>query len=135
MPVKRTIKDVVEEQVKELIEDKVEKLTVKDVVEEQVKELIEDKVEQLTVKVEPKKINKVTPYKDKSWYVKWGSSFILIIGMALTAMDIQPYNMCFHLLGVAGWFIVGVWWHDRALMFINAIAMGIFFAGIVAYIN
>ena len=74
------------------------KRTIKDVVEEQVKELIDDKVEQLTVKAEPKKINKVTPYKDKSWYVKWASSFILIIGMALTAMDIQPYNMCFHLL-------------------------------------
>ena len=111
------------------------KRTIKDVVEEQVKELIDDKVEQLTVKIEPKKINKVTPYKDKSWYVKWGSSFILIIGMALTAMDIQPFNLFFHFIGVVGWFIVGVWWHDRALMFINAIATGIFFAGIVAYFN
>ena len=111
------------------------KRTIKDVVEEQVKELIDDKVEQLTIKVEPKKINKVTPYQDKSWYVKWVASFIIIIGMALTAMNIQPYNMYFHLVGVAGWFVVGVWWHDRALMFINAIAMGIFFAGIVAYWN
>ena len=111
------------------------KRTIKDVVEEQVKELIDDKVEQLTVKVEPKRINKVTPYKDKSWYVKWGSSFILIIGMALTAMDIQPFNLFFHFVGVVGWFIVGVWWHDRALMFINAIATGIFFAGIVAHFN
>jgi hypothetical protein len=50
-------------------------------------------------------------------------------------MDIQPFNLFFHFVGVIGWFIVGVWWHDRALMFINAIATGIFFAGIVAHFN
>ena len=69
---------------------------------------------------------KVTPYKDKSWYVKWVSSFILLIGMALTSADIQPINLFFHLIGVIGWGLVGFWWHDRAMLFINIIAATIF---------
>ena len=76
---------------------------------------------------------KVTPYKDKSWYVKWVSSFILLIGMSLTSANIQPINLLFHLIGVIGWGLVGFWWHDRALLFINIIAATIFFTGIISY--
>lgn len=77
--------------------------------------------------------NKITPKGDISWYIKWISSGILLIGMTLTAVDIQPYNMFFHAVGVTGWFIVGMLWHDRALVFINAIALFIFLSGIIAY--
>lgn len=77
--------------------------------------------------------NKITPKGDISWYIKWTSSGILLIGMTLTAVDIQPYNMFFHAVGVTGWFIVGMLWHDRALVFINAIALFIFLSGIIAY--
>ena len=76
---------------------------------------------------------KVTPYKDKSWYTKWVSSFILLIGMSLTSANIQPINLLFHLIGVIGWGLVGFWWHDRALLFINIIAATIFFTGIINY--
>jgi len=76
---------------------------------------------------------KVTPYKDKSWYVKWISSFILLIGMGLTAINFQPVNLFFHLVGVIGWGLVGFWWHDRAMLFINIIASTIFFTGIINY--
>ena len=76
---------------------------------------------------------KVTPYKDKSWYTKWISSYILLIGMALTSPDIQPINLFFHLIGVIGWGLVGFWWHDRAMLFINVIAATIFFTGIINY--
>ena len=76
---------------------------------------------------------KVTPYKDKSWYTKWVSSFILLIGMSLTSANIQPINLFFHLIGVIGWGLVGFWWHDRALLFINIIAATIFFTGIINY--
>jgi len=77
--------------------------------------------------------NKITPKGDLSWYIKWTSSGILLIGMTLTAVDIQPYNMFFHAVGVTGWFIVGMLWHDRALVFINAIALFIFLSGIINY--
>ena len=63
--------------------------------------------------------------------IKWTSSYILLIGMALTSLDIQPYNLFFHLVGVTGWFFVGMMWHDRALVFINAVAMFIFITGLL----
>ena len=77
---------------------------------------------------------KVTPKGDLSWYVKWSSSFIILIGMILTsAGGAEPYNLFFHLIGVIGWGIVGMLWHDRALIFINGIAVFIFASGITNY--
>ena len=76
----------------------------------------------------------VTPKYDLSWYIKWSSSFIILIGMVLTsAGGSEPYNLFFHLLGVMGWGIVGMLWHDRALVFINGIAVFIFATGIARF--
>ena len=69
--------------------------------------------------------NKITPAGGLTWYIKWGSSFILLIGMVLTSLNINPYNLFFHAIGVFGWFIVGMMWNDRAMIFINAIAFSI----------
>tara|TARA_B100001248_G_C27382570_1_gene457831 strand:+ start:1577 stop:1894 length:318 start_codon:yes stop_codon:yes gene_type:complete len=76
---------------------------------------------------------KITPKGDLSWYIKWTSSFIILIGMALTSAGMTPYNLFFHLTGVIGWGIVGMLWHDRALIFINGVATFIFFSGIIGY--
>jgi|TARA_S200002703_G_scaffold144960_1_gene139015 hypothetical protein len=77
--------------------------------------------------------NKITPKGDLSWYIKWIASGIILIGMILTASNIQPYNMFFHAVGVTGWFIVGMLWQDKALVFINSIALFIFLSGIINY--
>ena len=53
--------------------------------------------------------------------------------MALTSMDVYPLNMYIHLVGVSGWFVVGMLWHDRALIFLNAVAIAVFFMGILNY--
>ena len=77
---------------------------------------------------------KITPKYDLSWYIKWTSSFIILIGMVLTsAGGMEPYNLFFHLGGVIGWGFVGYLWHDRALVFINSIAVFIFATGIVNF--
>lgn len=76
---------------------------------------------------------KITPKGDLSWYIKWTSSFIILIGMALTSAGMTPYNLFFHLTGVIGWGIVGMLWHDRALIFINGVATFIFLSGIIGY--
>ena len=74
---------------------------------------------------------KVTPKGDLSWYIKWTASFIILIGMVLTSITgMEPYNLFFHFVGVLGWVIVGMLWHDRALIFINGIALFIFAVGI-----
>ena len=78
-------------------------------------------------------VDKVTPKGDLSWYVKWIASYLALTGMLLTAVDIYPYNLIFHLLGVMGWGIVGFLWHDRALIFIDSIATFIFAVGILKY--
>ena len=67
------------------------------------------------------------------WYIKWFASIVLIIGAATTAMDMYPYNMYLQFAGVFGWFIVGMLWHDRALIVLNSISLAIYTLGIVNY--
>ena len=69
---------------------------------------------------------KVTPKGDLSWYIKWVSSVFIIIGMALTSANIFPVNIIVHGIGVTGWLIVGMLWHDRALIFLNAVAIFVY---------
>ena len=97
---------------------------------EPIKEKLDDKIKQLN---STRVFKKVTPKYDLSWYIKWTASFIILVGMAFTSADIQPYNMWFHLIGVIGWGIVGYLWHDRALIFINGVATFIFLTGLVSY--
>ena len=74
---------------------------------------------------------KVTPKGDLSWYLKWASSVFIIVAMALTSANLYPINIVFHLIGVAGWLIVGMMWHDRALIFLNGVAIFVFAIGLL----
>ena len=74
---------------------------------------------------------KVTPKGDSAWYLKWASSVFIIIAMALTSANLYPINIVFHLIGVAGWLIVGMMWHDRALIFLNGVAIFVFASGLL----
>jgi len=74
---------------------------------------------------------KVTPKGDLSWYLKWASSVFIIIAMASTSANLYPINIVFHLIGVAGWLIVGMMWHDRALIFLNGVAIFVFASGLL----
>ena len=76
---------------------------------------------------------KLTPVGTLDWYIKWVSSFIILIGMALTSINLTPFNLYFHFVGVVGWLIVGLMWHDRALMVVNSVAAMIFLMGILNY--
>ena len=67
------------------------------------------------------------------WYIKWFSSIVILIGMVLTSASLEPYNMWTHLIGVSGWLVVGMLWHDRALMVVNSVAAMIFLMGILRY--
>ena len=80
-------------------------------------------------------ITKVTPAHGLSWYIKWLSSLILVIAMACTSLDMYPYNMYLQFAGVFGWFIVGMLWHDRALIVLNAVGIVFLGIGIFKYIS
>jgi hypothetical protein len=74
---------------------------------------------------------KITPKGDLSWYIKWVSSVFIIDGMALTSANIFPVNIIVHGIGVTGWLIVGMLWHDRALIFLNAVAIFVYASGLL----
>ena len=68
------------------------------------------------------------------WFIKWTSSIILIIGMILTAYNIYPYNLFYHVVGLAGWLSVSILWKDRSLIMLNTVALVIYANGIISYL-
>lgn len=61
--------------------------------------------------------------------VKWIASIIQIMGYTATAFGWTPWNLYLFLVGVLGWFAVGVLWNDRAIMLIHIVALGVMLAG------
>jgi len=75
----------------------------------------------------------MTPHKTKDWYIKWGASIILIVGIILTSNNTYPLNLYFYIVGLTGWFIVGMIWNDRALIVINVVSLAVLANGLVTY--
>ena len=71
-------------------------------------------------------------HKNLIGVTKWVSSSVIIAGMALAASNICPLNMYIHLVGIIGWLVVALAWHDRCLIMLNAVAAFIFANGIIA---
>ena len=82
---------------------------------------------------ENNKVHKVTPKGDLSWYVKWISVFVVIVGWLLHSVNLYPYNIIVQVIGVAGWLWVGYLWHDRALIVLNSIGVAVLSIGILKY--
>ena len=97
---------------------------------EPIKEKLDDKISKLN---STRVYKKVTPRYDLSWYIKWASSITLIVAMMFTALDIFPFNMWIANLGFVGWLVVGMLWHDRALIVLNSISLAIYSMGIINY--
>ena len=89
---------------------------------------MDDKIKELN---STRVFKKITPKGDLSWFIKWASSVLIIIAMALTSANLYPINIVFHLLGVSGWLVVGMLWHDRALIFLNGVAIFVFATGLL----
>ncbi|GMG85154.1 hypothetical protein LNKW23_43700 [Paralimibaculum aggregatum] len=62
--------------------------------------------------------------------IKWAASAIQIAGYALTGFGVTPWNLYLFLVGVLGWFAVGVLWNDRAIMLIHVVAFSAMMAGL-----
>jgi hypothetical protein len=71
--------------------------------------------------------------KSLEWWMEWGSTAILIVGVALTAYNIYPMNVWFSLAGNFGWFIVGWMWKKYSLMVIQIIISIIYIMGVFKY--
>ena len=95
---------------------------------EEVRKKLDDKIKDLN---STRVFKKITPKGDLSWYIKWVSSIFIIIGMALSSANIFPLNIYIHGIGVTGWLIVGMLWHDRALVFLNGVAIFVYATGLL----
>ena len=95
---------------------------------EPIQEKLDDKIKKLN---SSRVYKKVTPKGDLSWYIKWASSFTLIIAMMFTAVDMFPINMWIANIGFIGWLVVGMLWHDRSLIVLNSVSLAIYSLGIL----
>ena len=50
-----------------------------------------------------------------------------------TAIELFPINLFIANIGFIGWLLVGMLWHDRALIVLNSISLAIYTLGIVNY--
>ena len=67
-----------------------------------------------------------TPKYTTDWYVKWTSSFFILVSMSMRGIEgLQFLDLCFSLIGVTGWLIVGVLWKDRALILLNGVGVAL----------
>ncbi len=70
--------------------------------------------------------------KDKVFVIKWAASIMQIIGYTATGFGFTPWNAYLFILGLVGWFMVGVMWNDRAIMLIHVIALAALLAGLAS---
>ena len=97
---------------------------------EPLKEKLDEKIAKLN---STRVFKKVTPRYDLSWYIKWASSITLIFAMMFTAIEAMPINLFIANIGFIGWLVVGMLWHDRALIVLNSISLAIYTLGIINY--
>ena len=95
-----------------------------------IQEKLDDKIKKLN---SSRVYKKVTPRGDLSWYIKWASSIILILAMLFTSANMFPINLWIANIGFIGWLIVGMLWHDRSLIVLNAVSLAIYSLGILNY--
>jgi hypothetical protein len=69
---------------------------------------------------------------DHAFILKWAASLVQIAGYIATAFDFAPWNIYLFLVGLTGWFIVGILWNDRAIMLIHVIALAGMIAGLAS---
>ena len=67
-----------------------------------------------------------TPKYELSWYIKWASSFFILISMSMRGIpEYNVLDVCFSLICVAGWLVLGILWKDRALVLLNGVGVAL----------
>ena len=66
--------------------------------------------------------------------LKWSSTFLVLVGILLTNLNIYPINIFFHGLGVVGWTISGFLSKDKAIMTNFGLQIPIFCFGVANFI-
>ena len=69
-------------------------------------------------------IKSQTPKGTADWYIKWFSSILVLIAVAIRSANIPELHYLDVILscaGSVGWFIVGFMWKDRSLVLLNGV--------------
>ena len=66
------------------------------------------------------------------FYIKWGSTILVLVGILLTNLNIYPLNIFIHGVGAVGWTIAGYLTSDRALLTNFGLQIPLFMTG---YLN
>ena len=72
-------------------------------------------------------------YLNKEFILEWTSTFIILTGVLLTNLNIQPYNLIVSLIGCIGWLILSILWRKYSLMIIQIILINFYSIGIMIY--
>jgi hypothetical protein len=63
--------------------------------------------------------------------IRWGGTFLCLVGIALTSLNIYPLNLLFGLVGSLLWTVQGYLYRDYALLIVEAVAVLIYLAGVL----
>ena len=64
-------------------------------------------------------------------FFEWGSTLVLLVGAALTSLNIYPMNVFLSLAGNLGWLVVSVMWRKPSLIVIQLVISCIYVAGLI----
>ena len=65
-------------------------------------------------------------------YLKWISTFFVLIWILLTNLNIYPLNIFFHGIGVIGWTISGIMNKDKAIIVNFGLQIPLFMIGYIS---
>ena len=74
-------------------------------------------------------------YLNKEFILEWTSTFVILTGVLLTNLDIQPHNLIISLIGCIGWFILSILWKKYSLLIIQIILIIFYSIGIIIYFS
>ena len=83
--------------------------------------------------VETAKQRKERQKESLAWWIKWFSSIVVMVAMAIRATgepELAVYDLYLSTVGIFGWLIVSLLWKDRALILLNGVGGLILLSGI-----
>ena len=66
--------------------------------------------------------------------LKWYGTTLCLIGIALTSLNIYPWNIIFGLVGSGMWTVAGYIQDDKPLMLVEFVATAMYFLGLGLFI-
>lgn len=69
--------------------------------------------------------------KDFDWWLKWGSTALLIVGSVFTSFNIYPINVVASFAGNAGWAWAGWRMREPSLWVVSVVLLVIYLTGLV----